>query len=59
MKFLYTLSEAKNRRESYMEKKEYTKPEMDVVKLRYDSCLLLDCSDCDMGLSTVPKDDVA
>lgn len=41
-----------------MEKKEYTKPELNVVELKHETCLLLDAS-VDMGLSTVPKDDVA
>ena len=46
-----------------MEKKEYTKPEMDVVELKHEA-RLLDGSpdpgpDVDMGLSTTPKDDVA
>ena len=45
-----------------MEKKEYTKPELDVVELKHEACLLNgspDPIDVDMGLSTVPKDDIA
>ena len=43
-----------------MEKKEYTKPELDVVELKHEARLLEGSpQDVDMGLSTVPKDDIA
>ena len=40
-----------------MEKKEYTKPELDVVELKHEA-YLLDAS-VDMGMASTPKDDVA
>ena len=41
-----------------MEKKEYTKPELDVVELKHEAHLLEDSQNVDMGMASSPKDDV-